>query len=67
MKTTAFEASGGMVLVPDGSTGTTMVSTPVDFGATEWAPRWTAPALGEHTDEILAELGRPPRTPGNET
>jgi len=34
----------------------TMVATPADFHGTPWAPRWTAPKLGEHTDEVLAEL-----------
>jgi len=51
-----FHASGGLVEVPDGSSGTTMVATPVDFHGTPWAPRSMAPELGQHTDEILAEL-----------
>ena len=55
-----YAASGGMVDVPDGSTATTMVSTPIDFMGTPWAPRSLAPALGQHTDEILAELRHQP-------
>jgi crotonobetainyl-CoA:carnitine CoA-transferase CaiB-like acyl-CoA transferase len=33
-----------------------MIATPVDFDGTPWAPRSVAPCLGEHTDEVLAEL-----------
>jgi crotonobetainyl-CoA:carnitine CoA-transferase CaiB-like acyl-CoA transferase len=51
-----FHAGGGIVDVPDGDTGVAMIATPVDFHGTPWAPRSTAPRLGEHTDEILAEL-----------
>ncbi|MCY3910876.1 MAG: CoA transferase, partial [bacterium] len=50
--------SGALVEVPDGATGTTMLATPVDFHGTPWAPRALAPELGEHTDEVLAEMGR---------
>jgi crotonobetainyl-CoA:carnitine CoA-transferase CaiB-like acyl-CoA transferase len=53
-----FGPSGATVDVPDGSTGTTMMATPVDFHGTPWSPRSLAPELGEHTAEILAELGR---------
>lgn len=53
-----FHASGALVDVPDGATSTTMIATPVDFAATPWAPRGLAPDLGEHTREILTELGR---------
>jgi crotonobetainyl-CoA:carnitine CoA-transferase CaiB-like acyl-CoA transferase len=52
--------SGALVEVPDAAGGTTMVATPVDFHGTPSAPRSTAPAVGEHTAEILAELGRGP-------
>jgi crotonobetainyl-CoA:carnitine CoA-transferase CaiB-like acyl-CoA transferase len=51
-----FHAAGGLVDVPDGSSTTTMVATPVDFHGTPWAPRSIAPTLGQHTEEVLAEL-----------
>jgi crotonobetainyl-CoA:carnitine CoA-transferase CaiB-like acyl-CoA transferase len=51
-----FHASGGVVYVPDGDAGASMVATPADFHGTPWHPRSTAPRLGEHTGEILAEL-----------
>jgi crotonobetainyl-CoA:carnitine CoA-transferase CaiB-like acyl-CoA transferase len=51
-----FHAAGGLVDVPDGSSSTTMVATPVDFHGTPWQPRSIAPKLGEHTEEVLAEL-----------
>ncbi len=52
-----FAAAGGLVEVPDGSSTTTMIATPVDFSGTPWAPTGTAPRLGQHTDEILCSLG----------
>jgi crotonobetainyl-CoA:carnitine CoA-transferase CaiB-like acyl-CoA transferase len=51
-------AAGGFVEVPDGEGTTLLPSTPVDFDGTPWAPRAMAPDHGQHTDEILAELGR---------
>lgn len=51
-----FHAAGGIVEVPDGVSTVPMVASPADFSATPWQPRMVAPALGEHTDEILAEL-----------
>jgi crotonobetainyl-CoA:carnitine CoA-transferase CaiB-like acyl-CoA transferase len=51
-----FHAAGGVVYVPDGESSQPMVATPADFHGTPWEPRATAPGLGEHTDEILAEL-----------
>jgi crotonobetainyl-CoA:carnitine CoA-transferase CaiB-like acyl-CoA transferase len=33
-----------------------MVATPADFHGTPWEPRACAPRLGQHTDEVLAEL-----------
>ena len=55
-----FHAAGGLVDVPDphGGGTATMLATPADFHGTPWAPRRVAPQLGEHTDEVLRELGR---------
>lgn len=50
-----FHAAGGLTEVPGAPP---MVATPADFHGTPGAPRSPAPALGEHTDEILAELRR---------
>jgi len=51
-----FHAAGGVVYVPDGDAGGPMVATPADFHGTPWEPRSAAPRLGQHTEEILAEL-----------
>ena len=51
-----FHAAGGIVYVPDAGSSVPMVATPADFHGTPWAPRSAAPQLGEHTDDILAEL-----------
>lgn len=52
--------AGGIVEVPDGVATTPMIATPVDFHGTPWSPRGLAPELGEHTDEIRAEVGVQP-------
>ncbi|HEV3452661.1 MAG TPA: CoA transferase [Acidimicrobiia bacterium] len=51
-------AGGGFVEVPDADGTATMINTPVDFVGTPAAPRAMPPTLGQHTDEVLAELGR---------
>jgi crotonobetainyl-CoA:carnitine CoA-transferase CaiB-like acyl-CoA transferase len=51
-----FHAAGGIVYVPDGDGSVPMVATLADFHGTPWVPRSVAPGIGEHTDEILAEL-----------
>ena len=59
-----FLAAGGIVEVPDGVATTAMVATPADFRGTPGRPRCVAPALGEHTAEVLAELAaRPASSP----
>ena len=51
-------AGGGFCEVPDAGTATLFPSSPVDFHGTPWEPRWMAPEQGQHTDEVLHELGR---------
>lgn len=51
-------AGGGFVEVPDDGSTVTMINQPVDFAATPGAPRRMPPELGQHTDMVLAELGR---------
>jgi crotonobetainyl-CoA:carnitine CoA-transferase CaiB-like acyl-CoA transferase len=51
-----FHAAGGIVYVPDGESTVPMVATPADFHGTPSAPRATAPELGQHTREVLADL-----------
>jgi crotonobetainyl-CoA:carnitine CoA-transferase CaiB-like acyl-CoA transferase len=51
-------ACGAFVDVPLADGGSArMVASPVDFSETPWSPRATAPELGQHTEEILLELG----------
>ena len=52
------EANGYLVEVarPEGGT-TRLVSSPAQFDGEPIQGRWAAPALGEHTDAVLEELG----------
>ncbi len=51
-------ASGAIVDVPDGKGGTQKsVGSPVRFSAADVTPRGPVPQLGEHTAQVLAELG----------
>jgi crotonobetainyl-CoA:carnitine CoA-transferase CaiB-like acyl-CoA transferase len=49
-------ASGAFVETADGSLDRPMIASPVDFHGTPWSVRTRAPRLGEHSDEIRAEL-----------
>jgi crotonobetainyl-CoA:carnitine CoA-transferase CaiB-like acyl-CoA transferase len=52
------EAAGAWVDVPVAEGGTArMVATPVDFSDTRWAPAGASPECGQHTEEVLLELG----------
>ena len=51
-------AAGAFVDVPQADGGTAPgVATPVDFSASAWAPAGPTPECGQHTEEILLELG----------
>lgn len=50
-----FHAAGGVVYVEDAAP---MVASPADFHGTPWSVRCGAPELGQHTDQVLAELER---------
>ncbi len=50
--------AGGIVDVPSESGETVeMVASPVDFLGTPWAPTSMPPEAGQHTEEVLLELG----------
>ena len=53
-----LQHAGGLIEVPDEYGTTTMIASPADFHGTPGEPRWIAPKLGEHTAEVLRELGR---------
>jgi crotonobetainyl-CoA:carnitine CoA-transferase CaiB-like acyl-CoA transferase len=56
------EAAGGFAQVPDQGATTTLPATPVDFGGGPVVQRSMAPEHGQHTDEVLAELGHAPES-----
>ncbi|CAM5285718.1 CaiB/BaiF CoA transferase family protein [Streptomyces narbonensis] len=49
--------------VPEAAAGPGQVANPIRLGATPPSYRGAPPRLGEHTDALLAALGRPARTP----
>lgn len=49
--------AGVFVDVPGPDGPTKMVATPADFSETAWQPQGLSPELGQHTEEVLLELG----------
>lgn len=54
-----FAAGGGLVEVPDETGAMTMLATPAEFADQPARPRFRAPHLGEHTADVLGEVGYP--------
>jgi crotonobetainyl-CoA:carnitine CoA-transferase CaiB-like acyl-CoA transferase len=52
-----FHAAQAVVRVPDDQGTMPMLATPADFGGSAPSPRFRAPHVGEHTRELLSELG----------
>ncbi|MHB1444240.1 MAG: CaiB/BaiF CoA transferase family protein [Acidimicrobiales bacterium] len=50
-------SSGALIEVPSEDGPIPMVAGPVDFGSTPWSARSMPPELGQHTEEVLLELG----------
>jgi len=51
------QAAGAFVEVPGPDGPLPMVSTPADFSGTPWQAQGLPPELGQHTEEVLLELG----------
>jgi len=52
-----LRANGGVVQVPVAEGEADMLASPSDFHGTPWRPRGMVPELGQHTEEVLLELG----------
>jgi crotonobetainyl-CoA:carnitine CoA-transferase CaiB-like acyl-CoA transferase len=54
-----LRAAGGLTRLPTSQgSDIEIVPAPIDFDDTPWKIRGAAPELGQHTEEILLELGR---------
>lgn len=51
------DAAGTFVDVPVEDGTARMVASPLDFSDTAWEPQAMSPELGQHTEEVLLELG----------
>jgi crotonobetainyl-CoA:carnitine CoA-transferase CaiB-like acyl-CoA transferase len=51
------QAIAARCFVPAGDGDGRVVATPVDFAATPWSPGAAVPETGQHTEEVLLELG----------
>jgi crotonobetainyl-CoA:carnitine CoA-transferase CaiB-like acyl-CoA transferase len=49
--------AGAWVDVPTPDGPAKMVASPMDFSGTPWQPRGPSPEFGQHTEEVLLELG----------
>jgi crotonobetainyl-CoA:carnitine CoA-transferase CaiB-like acyl-CoA transferase len=59
LKDPQMRAAGGLTKLPTAQgKELEIVPAPIDFDATPWSIRGPAPELGQHTEEILLELGR---------
>ncbi len=50
------QAKAAGCFVPCGD-DTSVVATPIDFSDTPWSPGAVVPETGQHTEEVLLELG----------
>ena len=59
LKDPQLRAAGGLASLPTTQgKEIEIIPAPIDFDATPWKIRGAAPELGQHTEEILLELGR---------
>ena len=51
------EAAGAFIEGPMAEGRARVVATPIDFSRTQWAPGGPSPEVGQHTEEVLLEIG----------